>query len=170
MANGESILADFLSKMTVLDLLGVLAAIGIVITTLYYVVKHGYKWIETYRLKRNLMENKMKMCDARSGDIEKLKKDNDAIKDDIAAINGKMNTMFQMMLEMRQHNDENDRARIKDRISQLYRYHKYKKQWTTMEKESMEDLIASYEACGGTNSFVHETVQKEMYTWDIVDD
>ena len=38
-----------------------------------------------------------------------------------------------------------------------------------MEKEALEGLIEEYEAAGGENSFVHSKVQKEMYTWTLVE-
>ena len=38
-----------------------------------------------------------------------------------------------------------------------------------MELESLEDLITTYEAHKGFNSFVHSVVQKDMYTWELVE-
>lgn len=72
--------------------------------------------------------------------------------------------------DMQDKNDASDRARIKDRIAQSYRFYHEKKQWTHMEKEAFEDLIASYEAAGGTNSFVHSICEPECQTWIIVDE
>lgn len=37
-----------------------------------------------------------------------------------------------------------------------------------MEKEIMDDLIGGYEAAGGKNLFVHDTVQPESYQWKII--
>nr|DAK31280.1 MAG TPA: hypothetical protein [Caudoviricetes sp.] len=61
-------------------------------------------------------------------------------------------------------------AELKDRISQSYRCYHIKNQINKMELESLEGLIASYESYGGLNSFVHSVVQKEMYTWEVIDD
>ena len=61
-------------------------------------------------------------------------------------------------------------AELKDRISQSYRCYHIKSQINKMELESLEGLIASYESYGGLNSFVHSVVQKEMYTWEVIDD
>lgn len=61
------------------------------------------------------------------------------------------------------------RAELKDRISQSYRYHNEKQEWNAMEKEALEDLIQEYEDAGGENSFVHSKVQKDMYTWKLID-
>lgn len=40
--------------------------------------------------------------------------------------------------------DENEAARLKDRIAESYRYYHERQQWTSMEKESLESLIAVY--------------------------
>ena len=62
---------------------------------------------------------------------------------------------------------ENKRVQseIKDKIAQLYRQYNITKSISEMEFEALEDLIETYEAHGGENSFVHSVVQKEMYTW-----
>lgn len=61
------------------------------------------------------------------------------------------------------------RAELKDRIGQAYRYYNQLGSWNSMEKEALEGLIEEYEAAGGENSFVHSRVQKEMYTWTLVE-
>lgn len=70
-------------------------------------------------------------------------------------------------------NDEKQNKRIqaelKDKIGQSYRYYHNVKQINDIELETLEGLIQTYEDYGGTNSFVHSLVQKEMYTWEHVD-
>lgn len=61
------------------------------------------------------------------------------------------------------------RAELKDRIGQSYRYHASIGEWNHMEKESLEDLIEEYESAGGTNSFVHDVVVRDMYSWTLLD-
>lgn len=65
--------------------------------------------------------------------------------------------------------NKRDRAKLKDRIGQAYRYYTARGWWNPIEKESLEGLIEEYEAAGGENSFVHSRVQKEMYTWTLVE-
>ena len=60
-------------------------------------------------------------------------------------------------------------AETKDKIAQSYRHYDAIKKINHMEKEALEDLIATYELHGGENSFVHSVVQKEMYTWELID-
>lgn len=60
-------------------------------------------------------------------------------------------------------------SEIKERIAQSYRRYNISKKITRMELEALEDLITTYEAHSGINSFVHSVVQKEMYTWEITE-
>ena len=71
---------------------------------------------------------------------------------------------------MQDKNDLQEKARLKDRISQVYRYYHKEQKWTSMEKESFSDLIRSYEASGGKNSFVHSICEPESETWEIIDE
>lgn len=80
-----------------------------------------------------------------------------------------MSTVSSQVQKMQDKNDANERARIKDRLAQSYRYYHEKGEWTEMEKESFEDLIKRYEAAGGENSFVHSICKPESLTWNIID-
>lgn len=60
-------------------------------------------------------------------------------------------------------------AEIKDKIAQLYRRYHSTMTIRAIELESLKDLIKTYEEHGGENSFVHSLVEKEMYTWKVVD-
>jgi len=60
-------------------------------------------------------------------------------------------------------------AEIKDKIAQLYRRYSSTKTIKNIELESLKDLIRTYEEHGGENSFVHSLVEKEMYTWKVID-
>lgn len=65
--------------------------------------------------------------------------------------------------------NKRDRAKLKNSISEIYRYHHTTGQINDIELETLEDLITEYESAGGENSFVHSLVQKEMYTWKKVE-
>ena len=90
--------------------------------------------------------------------------------DKFDALTKNINGLAENVNDMQTKNDANDRARIKDRIAQSYRFYHEKKQWTHMEKEAFEDLIASYENSGGTNSFVHSICEPESQTWIVIDE
>ena len=72
-------------------------------------------------------------------------------------------------IESEQKNNKRIRAELKDKIRQSYRYYHSLGQINDMELEALEDLIEEYEEADGKNSFVHSVVQKEMYTWEIID-
>ena len=69
--------------------------------------------------------------------------------------------------EMEEKENRRVQSEIKERIAQSYRQYNETKQISSMELEALEDLIETYEAHGGENSFVHSVVQKEMYTWKV---
>lgn len=86
----------------------------------------------------------------------------------IQVISSQLQALKDQLDESDQAQKKRVRAELKDRIGQAYRYYNETKEWTEMEKESLEGLIEEYEAAGGENSFVHSKVQKEMYTWNLV--
>ena len=92
----------------------------------------------------------------------------------------KIDGVFDRLKEMQKQTDErfaiseektNKRVQsdIKERIAQSYRRYNISKKITRMELEALEDLIDTYENYGGTNSFIHSVVQKEMYTWEVTE-
>ena len=79
----------------------------------------------------------------------------------------KVDDICQKLIDMEEKENKRVQSEIKERIAQLYRQCSETKQISSMELEALEDLIETYEAHGGENSFVHSVVQKEMYTWEV---
>lgn len=102
-------------------------------------------------------------------EVSEMSKEVDCIKGTQADIKAVIDKLDNDLTEMQKKQDSADRARIKDRISQSYSYFKDRGQWSSMERESFYDLIASYELAGGTNSFVHEVCLPRSQEWKIVD-
>lgn len=73
-----------------------------------------------------------------------------------------------IVLKMQEKNSETKRAEIKEKIERIYRECTHEQVCTEMQFESLKDLIEQYEKHGGDNSFVHTTVQPEMYKWQVV--
>ena len=71
--------------------------------------------------------------------------------------------------ELQKKNDMNEAAQLKDRIAEGYRYWHERGEWTSRDKESMEDMIKAYGQYS-QNSFVHSVVEKEMPQWKVIDD
>lgn len=95
------------------------------------------------------------------------------ISESINSLSDKLAEMQENTNKRFKENDEKQNKRIqaelKDKIGQSYRYYHNVKQINDIELETLEGLIQTYEDYGGTNSFVHSLVQKEMYTWEHVD-
>ena len=162
--------SGFLAGISALDFILTIIAIVAVISFIVALSIKGYKLLEKYRRLKNESEEREEKIQHYEENIKTLTQISEQQKEDIAKLNEKMNTVFAMLIEIRNHDDDNRRASLKDRISQAYRHYHDKKKWTKIDKETLEGLISSYESCGGTNSFVHELVQKEMYTWEVVDE
>lgn len=129
-----------------------------------------WKLLEHYRKAVNLFEEKKELLKKHDYAIQQLKKVDSSLSNEMKAIDAKVDNITNKLDNMQEKNDSRERARIKSRISVLYRHFHEAQAWNSMEKEAMEELIASYEECGGENSFIHVVVQQEMYTWQIVDE
>lgn len=106
-----------------------------------------------------------------SFDIQKqLTEKQESIESSLIDIKNIVNGLVVTIQDMQEKNDSKDRAKIKDRISQSYRFYHKEQKWTSMDKESFNDLIRSYEAAGGKNSFVHSTCEPESETWEVIDE
>ena len=116
--------------------------------------------IETATMRRERLQ---------SESIEALKTEFSTIKHDQAELLQNVDNLTRIVNKMQEQNNSAERARLKDRIGQSYRYYKERGCWTRMEKDAFDDLIASYEAAGGENSFVHEVCQPKSLEWDIID-
>ena len=79
----------------------------------------------------------------------------------------KVDDICRKLIGMEEKENKRVQSEIKERIAQSYRQYNETKQISSMELEALEDLIETYEAHGGENSFVHSVVQKEMYTWEV---
>lgn len=79
----------------------------------------------------------------------------------------KVDNICKKLIDMEEKENKRVQSEIKERIAQSYRQYNETKRISSMELEALEDLIETYEAHGGENSFVHSVVQKEMYTWEV---
>lgn len=71
-------------------------------------------------------------------------------------------------LEIQKENSETKRAELKEKIERIYHECSPNKICTDMQLETLRELIQRYEKHGGTNSFVHSTVEPEMYKWEVI--
>ena len=69
---------------------------------------------------------------------------------------------------MQERNSKTKRAEIKEKIERIYRECHPSMTCTDMALETLKELIEEYEVHGGINSFVHSTVEPEMYEWKVI--
>ena len=89
------------------------------------------------------------------------------LTDSQSKLTDKVDDICKKLIDMEEKENKRVQSEIKERIAQSYRQYNETKQISYMELEALEDLIETYEAHGGENSFVHSVVQKEMYTWEV---
>lgn len=89
------------------------------------------------------------------------------LNDTQSKITDKVEDICKKLNDMEEKENKRVQSEIKERIAQSYRNYNETKQISSIELEALEDLIETYEAHGGENSFVHSVVQKEMYTWEV---
>lgn len=88
--------------------------------------------------------------------------------DEIAKQSQAISDLKDTVLKIQEKNSETKRAEIKEKIERIYRECTHEQVCTETQFESLKDLIEQYEKHGGDNSFVHTTVQPEMYKWQVV--
>lgn len=133
-------------------------------------------WIEREKEKEELK----KTVEQHKEDIEALKRKTDTYCDNRVhdreqsfviqkQLNTAIETLSQKLDDMTERENERQRAKLKDRIGEMYSYFHESQKWNHMQKEALTDLITAYEKAGGLNSYVHEIVQPESYTWELID-
>ena len=79
-----------------------------------------------------------------------------------------INNLAKTVAEMKEKDSKTKRAEIKEKIERIYRECHKDMRCTDMQLEVVKELIEEYEEHGGTNSFVHSTVEPEIYNWKII--
>ena len=90
------------------------------------------------------------------------------IANSVTSMTDTVNTLSTMVTGVEKRLDANEAAKLKDRISESYRYYHERREWTSMEKEAFHDLIAAYTQYS-TNSFVHTICEPESETWNVIE-
>lgn len=137
------------------------------------------KQLNKWRKTKNEEEDFHALVYELKNSIEKLSKEvkeNQQNRDrEFSEVRRELNTQSQNITELKntvlkiqEKNSETKRAEIKEKIERIYRECTHEQVCTEMQFESLKDLIEQYEKHGGDNSFVHTTVQPEMYKWKVV--
>ena len=70
---------------------------------------------------------------------------------------------------MQKKNDENEVARIGDRLTQAYNFYRKRGSWTNMEKWAFEHMVKQYKSSGG-DSWIDEIAVPASRAWEIIDE
>ena len=181
---------ELLEKVSALDLL--FAVILVVTLTIILATqkKKINKWLNKWRKDKNeeedfhsLVYSLRDSVKELSDRVEKQQKERDkellGYRDDSRKIREKMYKVMdeqsegikelkKTVLQIQEKNSKTKRAEIKEKIERIYRECSPTQTCTDMAFETLKDLIEEYEEHGGDNSFVHKTVQPELYTWKVV--
>lgn len=122
---------------------------------------------------KNLSEEVRQNQQNRDKELLQYRDDSKKIRDEMYKVineqSKKIEKLTEITLEIQEKNSKTKRAEIKEKIERIYRECHPNMKCTDMAFETLQDLIEEYEEHGGLNSFVHTTVEKEMYEWEIVD-
>lgn len=181
---------ELLEKVSALDLLFAVILVVVLSITLATQKKKINKWLNKWRKDKNeeedfhsLVYSLRDSVKELSDRVEKQQKDRDdellKYRDDSRKIREKiyesmnkqsegLKELTKTVLQIQEKNSKTKRAEIKEKIERIYRECSPTQTCTDMAFETLRDLIEEYEEHGGDNSFVHSTVQKEMYKWKQV--
>lgn len=179
----DKALSELLNNVSASDVLAALILLSVIGGICYKQKENFMKRLETWRNKRNKDEQfRQTVCrlEKWAGDFEgKLdqyeknrthdRNDSIRIRDDIYDALDKQNkgieNLTKIINDMQEKNSKTKRAEIKEKIERIYSECHPAMMCTDMQFETLKELIEEYEAHGGINSFVHTTVQPEMFTW-----
>lgn len=172
-------LFELLNAVKLVDVL-VTTALFVVIIAIIATQRDKIREIfDAWRRKKNFEENAVTlisknqkkidyleatMTKARQQSVEiraKMYDDLDEVKSDVKSIINTLDSMQEI-------NEVSKRTDIKDKIERIYRECNEAEMITDMQFETLKELIEDYERHGGTNSFIHSVVQKEMYDWKVI--
>ena len=170
---------EILNAVKLIDVI-VTLALFIVIVGIIVTQKDKIKELfEAWRKKKNFEENAVtlisknqKKIDYLEDTMTKARQQSIEIRakmyDDLDEVKGDVKSIVTTLDSMQKKAELSKRTDIKDKIERIYRECNEAQKITDMQYETLKELIEDYERHGGTNSFIHSVVQKEMYDWEII--
>lgn len=182
---------ELLETVSVVDFLFALflffALTVLVITQKNKIMKHLNKWRKTkneeedfhslvYELKNSIEELSKEVKQNqhnRDKELLQYRDDSRKIRDDMYKVmnnqSDQIKSLTKTVVAMKERNSKTKRAEIKEKIERIYRECHPAQKCTDMQLETLRELIEEYEEHGGVNSFVHSTVEPEMYGWQVIE-
>ncbi len=150
---------------------GLLFIAALIIVAIWIIQK--WDWIVgRFGIKTKAMmeeERQDKKIDTLEEHMKKTDSNMTSLVESIAVLQTSVQEVSSQVHAMQKKNDENEAARLKDRIAQAYRTYHVKMELTAMEKEALEELIKAYSQYSD-NSFVHSVVEKELPQWRVIEE
>ena len=150
---------------------GLLFIAALIIAAIWIIQK--WDWIVgRFGIKTKTMmeeERQDKKIDTLEEHMKKTDSNMTSLVESIAVLQTSVQEVSSQVHAMQKKNDENEAARLKDRIAQAYRTYHVKMELTAMEKEALEELIKAYSQYSD-NSFVHSVVEKELPQWRVIEE
>lgn len=179
-------LLELLTEVTVLELVIALVLIITIIGILTSQKKRIFKWMDKWRKNKNEEEDFEKLVYDLKDSVIQLKstmrqyqENREHDREDSRRIRSEMyevmdrqsegiRNLTDIVVDMQKKNSKTKRAEIKRSIEGIYKECHPSMICTDMALETLKELIEEYEAHGGDNSFVHSTVEPEMYEWKVI--
>lgn len=183
----DTSLFNLINTVKVFDLIVTTALFALIGGTLIKQRKNIKDFLEGWRKKRNFedsiadsiqsLHERNEELNTKIDSLEKIVDDHREVSKnvrkeiyaDISNVSNDIKTLIDRVETMNEKEALSKRANIKSKIEKLYRECSESKLCTDMQLETLKDLIEDYERYGGHNSFVHSLVEKEMYTWDVIE-
>lgn len=153
-------------------LMSAVVAMSTIIGKFSEVIGKPVSWIrkknEDHQLLLTTAQNLNALQLKHEEDVKQSIRHDDIIKKELSKVSTTMTNISEKLDTMQRKNDESEIAKLKDWIAQAYRKYHEIGEWTEMDKESFNGLIADLESRGEHNTFVHDICQPESYTWKII--
>lgn len=183
----DSSLLELLTKVTLLDLIWAIILIVTLAVILISQKKKISKLLNKWRKDKNEEEDFTKLVYSLRDTVARLEQTVDQFqgnrehdRDDSRKVRSEMyevinkqsdeiKELTNIVVKMEERNSKTKRAELKEKIERIYSECHPAMTCTDMQLETLKDLIEEYEEHGGTNSFVHSTVEPEMYEWKRIE-
>lgn len=161
----DSSLLDLLKQITLFDLILVVSLIIIIVGVLITQKNRIKKLLNKWRKDKNDEEDFNQLVYDLKDSVEEIRLTMKQYKENCDQDREAIKNLTEIVVKMEEKNSKTQRAELKEKIERIYSECHPAQKCTDMQFETLKDLIEEYEAHGGVNSFVHTTVEPEMYEW-----
>lgn len=144
--------------------IGALTAVGVKV---YRVFKRE---LNKYSANEHITKERIEMLEKHEKSIAELQETDNEILRTLQEIQGSLQAMTDRQNHIELAGTKAEKNKLKDRIGQIYRCCHLEGKITKIQKTALLGLIENIEELGEHNSFVHETVQPEIETWEVIED